>query len=119
MLNEKIEKLYQDLRKKEEELYETNSLLEREKLISSNTINHLTGTKNKLMLDVSDSNSKLETVIKKLNNKYEQERINQEKSHNSLINSIENKHKESLDELKNTINKLNNDILESNKYLDK
>lgn len=79
---------------------ELNSMFERERIIYNSKIQHLEDFKMKLSQDLSDSNSKFEQAMHHLNERNKNEREKWEKSHDSLVRSIESRHKDQLDQMK-------------------
>lgn len=91
---------------------EINSRFERECIIYKSKIQHLEDFKQKLSSDLMDSNDKFELAMNHLNLRHATEREKWEKSHESLIKSIEHRHTDQNDQLRTEYDKLLKDLRE-------
>jgi len=110
-----IEDLKSDLRKKEDAYQELNSVFEREKIILNSKITHLEEFKTKLASDLSESNSKFEHAMSNFNNRNLTEKERSEKNQEFLLKSLDQKHKDEIEDLTHKIDKLQNEFKEKEK----
>jgi hypothetical protein len=104
------------MKSRDAQYVELNSRFERESIIYKSKIQHLEDFKQKLSSDLMDSNDKFELAMNHLNQRHAAEREKWEKSHDSLLKSVERRHGEQNDQLRTEADRLMKDLREREEY---
>jgi len=99
-----------EIRQIQDNEQELRAVFEREMTILQSTVTHLEEFKAKLIEDLAESNNKFEYTLNHFNNCSKIEKENYEKNQGSYLKLIEQSHKDTVEELKNKIDKLNSEI---------
>jgi len=111
-LQSQLDNLRNYSKNRDSEYVDLNAMFERERIIYNAKIQHLEDFKEKLTQDLNDSNVKFEQAMTHLNNRNQNEREKWEKSHESLVKSIESRHKDQMDQYKSEISHLAAELTE-------
>lgn len=110
------EELRSALQTRDAEYVELNSRFERESIIYKSKIQHLEDFKQKLSMDLMDSNEKFELAMNHLNSRHAAEREKWERSHDSLLKSVERRHAEQNEQLRSEADRLAKELREREEY---